>query len=136
LEELYKAIHRWSYPLELILPVLQEIESPEDKKRIAELANPVEHFDYKTLLDHIWDRQQKEASGDVVPFRALWQDHYRDEIPGFEDFTRKLLALEVLSGKLIQLTDDNEVCLLQSPDIIAQHIQRSLERADEDSDSK
>jgi len=34
-----------------------------------------------------------------------------------------------MSGKLIQITDDDNVCLLQSPDIIAQHIQRSLDEA-------
>lgn len=132
LKALYQAVHRWSYPLDLILPVLQEIETPEEKqKRIAELANPIEHFDHKTLLDHIWDRQQNQASGDVVPYRALWQDHYREQVPNFKDFQTKLLALETMSGKLIQLADDN-VCLLQSPEIIAQHIQRSLDQAEEE----
>lgn len=133
LEALYKAVHRWSYPLELILPVLEEIEPPEEKrKRIEELANPIEHFDQKTLLELIWERQQKEASGDVVAYRSLWQDHYREELPDYQDFTRKLIALETMSGRLIQLGDGDTVCLLQSPDIIAQHIQRSLEQAEED----
>lgn len=136
LEALYKAVHRWSYPLELILPVLQEIEPPgEKRKRIEELANPIEHFDHKALLGLIWDRQQKEASGDVVAYRSLWQDHYREDVPDFQDFTRKLIALETMSGKLIRLSDDNTVCILQSPDIIAQHIQRSLDQvANDDED--
>ncbi len=132
LEALYKAVHRWSYPLEVILPALEVIEPPEAKrKRVEELANPVAHFDHKTLLKRIWERQQEEASGDVVPYRAIWQDHYREEIPEFDDFTRKMMALETMSGKLIQLTDDREVWLLQSPDIIAQHIQRSLDAVEE-----
>lgn len=133
LEALYKAVHRWSYPLDLILPVLQTIEAPEEKRlQIGELANPIEHFDQKTLLDRIWDRQQKQASGDVVPYRALWQEHYREEVQDFQNFKRKLLALETMSGRLIQIRDDDNVCLLQSPDIIAQHIQRSLEQAEEE----
>jgi uncharacterized protein YjiS (DUF1127 family) len=133
LKALYQAVHRWSYPLDSILPVLQEVETPEEKRqRIEELANPIEHFDHKTLLDHIWDRQQKQASGDVVPYRALWQEQYRDDVQDFQDFKRKLIALETMSGRLIQLSDDDNVCLVQSPDIIAQHIQRSLEQAEEE----
>lgn len=133
LEALYRAVHRWSYPLELILPVLEVIETPDEKKkRIGELANPIEHFDHKTMLERIWRRQQKEASGDVVPYRALWQEHYRDELPDFQAFTRKLIALETISGKLIQLTDDDNVVLRQSPDIIAEHIQQSLDQAEEE----
>jgi hypothetical protein len=128
LESLYKAVHRWSYPLELILPVLQVIERPEEKrKRIEQLENPIEHFDHKELLERIWARQQNEASGDVVPYRFLWQEHYREELDDYEDFKRKLVALETVSGRLIQLGESDTVCLLQSPDMIAQHIQRSLE---------
>lgn len=138
LEALYKAVHRWSYPLQLILPVLTEIETPEEKRaRIASLANPIEHFDSRRLLDHIWERQQNQASGDVVPFRALWQDEYRDEIPSFQDFKTKLTAIETMSGRLMQLSDDANVHMLQSPDVIAQHIQRGLDQVkQEDSDGE
>ncbi len=50
----------------------------------------------------------------------------------FQDFKRKLIALETMSGRLIQLSDDDNVCLLQSPDMIAQHIQHSLEQVQEE----
>jgi hypothetical protein len=137
LEALYHAVHKWSYPLELILPVLTEIEAPEAKlKRIERLDNPIEHFNYKTLLDRIWDRQQNQSSGDVVPYRALWQDDYRDEIPEYGDFRQKLIALEGMGGGLITLSDGETISLRQDPIVITNHVKANLEDDPEGAEHK
>lgn len=128
--ELFWAVERWSYPLEVILPVLEEIETPEDKrKRIAALDNPMDTFDYLALLDHLWTRQQEEAAGDVVPYRTLWQQEYRDGGLTIDEMEKKLGALEVLADPLLVLDRARQtVQLRQSPDKVAAQIQRGLER--------
>lgn len=126
--DLYHAVQRFSYPLEVIVPALAVIEAPDAKRqRIAALASPVDQFDYRTLLDEFWRRQQEEASGDVVPYRHVWQTNYRDTGVTYEDFEAKLVALETLSRGLIRLdTARREITLLQSPEIIAETVRRSL----------
>jgi hypothetical protein len=126
--ELYRAVERWAYPLEIILPVLACIESPEEKRRrIAELDNPVETFDYHRLLEHVWRRQQEEAAGDQVAYRTLWQQEYRGMID-LQTLEAKLSALEVLARPLLMFESDKElVTLRQSPDKVSAHIQHSLQ---------
>jgi hypothetical protein len=126
--DLARAVEKFYYPLDLILPILAEVETPESKrKRVAELASPVENFDFRRVLEEIWKKQQKEAAGDVVAFRALWQEGWKGKIE-FDDFKRKLAALEAMAGGLIRLRlTRNEVTLLQSPTVIAQKIQESLD---------
>jgi len=132
LVELHDAVRRFSYPLNLILPVLAVVEPPEDKRRrVAELAQPVDHFDYRELLEDIWRRQQEEAQDNVVAYRSVWQSRpeWRREM-SFEEFTAKLIALEVMSRGLIRLsTDTREIELVQAPVIIADKIQRGLRAA-------
>ena len=128
--ELVKAVERFSYPLEVIYRVLAEIETPDAKRqRIETLVSPVDQFDYRGLLDQIWERQQDEAEGDAVPYRAVWQRLYRESVPDFDTFAAKLVALETLAKGLIRLdTDRSEtITLLQSPERIAEQIRRSLE---------
>jgi len=73
LADLYEAVHRYFYPLDMILPALAEIESPTAKaQRIEALQNPVAGFDHRRLLDIAWDQQQGNAAGDVVVFRGIW----------------------------------------------------------------
>ena len=126
--ELAKAVHRFYYPLEMILPALASVETPDDKQaRIGQLASPVQDLDYRALLDTIWAKQQQEAAGDVVSFRPIWQEKWRGVLPTFEDFKLKLVALEALATGLMRLNiTANEITLLQSPSIIAQKIQESL----------
>jgi hypothetical protein len=128
LADLYDAVHKFFYPLDVIVPVLAKIESPKAKaERVAELQNPVVGFDHLQLLDHAWAEQQAGAAGDVVLFRGLWQSHYKSEM-SFEDFRVKLTALEALSRGLIRLTGDDRSngTLRQSPEIIAAAIATSL----------
>ena len=126
--DLYHAVRRFSYPLEVIVPVLAVIEGPADKRaRIAVLASPVDNFDYKALLEELWRRQQQEASGDAVPFRHVWQTTYKDGGLSLEDFEAKLVALDTLSGGLMRLETAREVTtLLQSPQIISEAVRRNL----------
>ncbi|MGX6447176.1 ATP-binding protein [Patulibacter sp. S7RM1-6] len=129
LEDLYEAVHRYFYPLDMILPALEAVESPEKKKqRVKELKNPVDDFDVRALLDLAWGEQQHDASGDVVPFRGLWQRHYKTAMT-FDEFRVKLQALEALSRGLIRLQADRaEGTLRQSPEIIANAIAGSLKQ--------
>lgn len=132
LVELHEAVRRFSYPLNLILPVLAVVEPPDVKRRrVVELAAPVDHFDYRELLEDIWRRQQEEAEDNVVAYRSVWQSRpeWRRGM-SFEEFTAKLIALEVMSRGLIRLsTDTREVELVQAPVIIADKIQRGLRAA-------
>src|SRR5262249_7440423 len=71
---LYAVIREFSYPLDAILPILLDVESPRDKlRRIEELRRPTDQFDFRGVLDAIWTMQQKEAAGDIVSYRAIWQ---------------------------------------------------------------
>lgn len=128
LADLYDAVHRFFYPLDMLLPVLQEIEPPDAKaERVAKLQNPVADFDQRRLLDLAWEEQQASASGDVVLFRGIWQQHYKSDM-SFDDFRIKLTALEALSRGLIRLTGDDRSngTLRQAPEIIASAIAASL----------
>jgi hypothetical protein len=115
----------------LILPVLEEIETPEDKrKRIAALDTPMDTFDYLALLDQVWSRQQEGAAGDVVPCRTLWQQEYRDGGLTIDEMEKKVGALEVLADPLLVLDRGKQtVQLRQGPDKVAAQIQRGLEWA-------
>lgn len=126
--DLSRAVEKFYYPLDLILPILAQIEMPEEKqRRVAELATPVERFDFRRVLEQIWRKQQEEAAGDVVAFRSLWQEGWKEEML-FDDFKRKLVALDAMAGGLIRLrVDTNEITMHQSPAIIADKIQTSLD---------
>lgn len=127
--ELYWSIERWSHPLDIVLPVLTEIETPDaKKKRIAELDHPLDNFDCAELIEHIWARQQGDSAGDVVPYRALWQQEYRDEL-SFDQLKVKLSAIEVLADPLLELRVEAEtVTLRQSPPLVVAQIERGFER--------
>ena len=129
LKETYLATTRFSYPLPLLRDVFTTLETPAQKLvRIRGLAEPAEGFDYSDLLDKIWKRQGGAASGDMVPYRAIFQDgHWKEEDMDFEDFQRRLVALETLAaGRITTNTNREVVCLRQSPDLILVQIEKSL----------
>ena len=130
LVSLFEAIHRYSYPLELVLPVLMEVESPEDKlARVNSLGDPLSSFDTRAVLDEIWLQQNGQAAGDVVSVRALWQSkpEWRPAL-SLEDFKAKLAALETLSDGLLQFKADSmDVFIRQAPEFVVARIERSLE---------
>lgn len=132
LEELYRAIHCYAYPLDLLLPVLAKIESPSEKlKRVQALQHPVKDFDFRGVLEEIWRRQQGEAAGDLVPYRTVWQSEpTRWGTQDFEDFERRLLGLESLAGSgLVRISQRQQVVTLnQNPEIVAERIQNAVNR--------
>lgn len=125
--ELAVAVQRFSYPLETILPVLMQIESPSDKLlRVQSLSDPLQFFDIRKLLDSIWARQNGEAAGDVVAARHLWQTEYKAEMT-FDEFRNKVMAIETISDALVNFkAEQNEVYIRQSPENVIARIERSL----------
>ena len=129
LEKIHASVSRFSYPLSLLKDVFTTLESPRDKlTRIDGLVKPVEGFDYMKLLHKIWSRQGSSAGGEEVPYRAVFQvDGWKEQGMKFEDFQRRLVALETLAAGRIQVTEMREVVYLrQSPDLIVVQIQKSL----------
>ena len=129
LEEAYQAITRFSYPLPLLRDVFTTLETPAQKLvRIRGLTKPAEGFDYSDLLNKIWQRQGKAASDDVVTYRSIFQDgRWKREGMDFEDFQRRLVALDTLAaGRISMNTNKEHVYLRQSPDLILAQIEMSL----------
>lgn len=130
LDDLYRAVRDYGYPLNHLFPILSKIEPPVDKiNRVMSLSRPTEGFNFRGVLDAIWSKQQGEAAGDLVPYRSVWQARPdRWGVRDFEDFERRLLGLVALSEELIRLVTDRElVSLLQSPVIIAERIQAAVQ---------
>ena len=128
-ERLDRAIVRFSYPLPLVRNVLREPETPAQKRaRIEQLEAPAGGFDYSRLLEQLWLRQREEARDDVVPYRAVYQQEgWRDRL-GFDDFERRVIALETLAGGRIKLKHtEKTVYLRQAPQLIVDQIERSLQ---------
>ena len=126
---LYLATTKFSYPLPLLRDVFTTLETPAQKLiRIRGLTEPAEGFDYSDLLVRIWQRQGKEARGDVVPYRSIFQDGpWKEEGMGFEDFQRRLVALDTLAAGRISMNMNREhVYLRQSPDLILDQMEKSL----------
>ena len=129
LEEAYQAITKFSYPLPLLRDVFTTLETPAQKlARIKGLTEPAEGFDYSDLLNQIWQKQGGEASDDVVPYRSIFQGgRWKKEGMDFEDFQRRLVALDTLAaGRISMNTNKEHVYLRQSPDLILAQIEKSL----------
>lgn len=129
LEEIYLAITRFSYPLPLLRDIFTSLETPAQKLAgIRGLTEPAEGFDYSDLLGRIWERQGGAASGDVVTYRSIFQDGQWKEIGmTFEDFQRRLVALDTLAaGRISMNTSREHIYLRQSPDLILGQIEKSL----------
>lgn len=129
LAELLDAVRTYHYPLEAILPVLQVVESPAEKlERVRSLSHPTDGFDFRGVLEKLWELQQKDARGDMVAYRQLWQsgpDRWGSKL---EDFEHQLRALEALSGYLLQVLDeDKSVVMRQNPEMVASCIQQAVE---------
>ena len=129
LEKTFSAIARFSYPLPLLRDIFTQLETPQQKLvRIGSLTEPAKGFDYSNLLEHIWERQGGAASGDVVAYRSIFQDGpWKGKGMSFEDFQRRLVALDTLAaGQISMNTNREHVYLRQSPDLILAQIERSL----------
>ena len=132
--KLHEAINEYQYPLDLLENIFTEIETPAQKlQSIDSLQNPLENFEFKSLLEDIARWQSEEAQGDSVSIKTIRQvnSKWRVQFPPAEEekFTAKLVALATLAGGLIILSSDNkEVTLKQSPENIAQLIESNLHK--------
>ena len=87
--ELYRVNRRLPLPLDLIPDVIKVLESPAEKlARVHSIASPTTTFDWRSLLAMLWELQQGQSQGDVVPYRSVWQNSWR-EIMEFNDFARQ-----------------------------------------------
>lgn len=129
LAQLHHAVDRFCYPLPTLRDVFLGLETPAAKlRRVAALVEPTEGFDYGALLREIWKRQGSEAQGQTVPYKAVYQQGEWRASMTFEEFERKLLALDTLAAGRIQvLPTPREVYLRQSPEQILAQIERSLQ---------
>ena len=126
---LLEAVRRYSYPLDDIMEALFVVEGPKAKRaRVSSLMDPLEQFDYREVLDDIWERQQKDARGDYVPARTVWQGRQHWRAMEFSVFLTKVVALQALAAGLMDVnTGERLVVLRQSPENIAARIASSLE---------
>jgi hypothetical protein len=115
--------------LDIVLPILSVVESPAEKlARLLALQHPTDAFDFRGVLEAIWEQQTGAASGDLVAYRSIMQTRSEWKKLGFEEFERRVLALQTLSRGLMLVTRQRaEVVLKQRPDIVATQIVRSLE---------
>ena len=130
LKGIYAAVMRYSYPLALLRDVFTALETPAEKlSTVKSLAKPREDFDYSRLLECIWRRQGDAARNDVVPYRAIFQDgSWKAGGMSFEHFQRKLVALETLAaGRIVINQAAREVYLRQSPELILEQMEQSLQ---------
>ena len=61
---------------------------PEDQPH-RRAGNACEGFDYPTLLDQIWSRQNDEAADDLVPYRSVFQQQGWRDTTDMVDFARR-----------------------------------------------
>jgi hypothetical protein len=127
---LHQAMERYHYRLDLLKDVFTSIEPPAAKlRRIDSLREPMEGFDYKLVLNRIWERQGKKARKDVVAYRAIMQD-INDELGkdyDISEFDAKLQALEELAKGHIELnTQERTIFLRNLPEHLFSYIEKTL----------
>lgn len=127
LAELLRIMDKYHYPLDLVKDIFTIIESPEKKMtRVKELDKPLSTFNYRRLLDLIWQEQAYKSDGDVISYRPIWRDNFKSEVATIEEFDAKVNALFTLAFPHISLLTNREIALRQSPDKIAEHLQSVL----------
>lgn len=129
LVNVYEALAKYAYSLDTIMDALFVLESPTEKlARIAELEKPLHDFNFREVLEAIWDGQSGDAIEDLVPIRSLWQSNvsWRRSMD-IERFRNKLVALSEFAGRLMVLDlIDQTVHITQHPDIVVEHVERAL----------
>jgi hypothetical protein len=135
--DLAEVMNRFIYPLRTAYDVLAPVEMPYDKQvRVEELRNPTEGFDYKQVLEEIWDRQKGTAAGEMVSIAEIRQHRPEWKAMGEQMFKQRLVALETLSEGLLRIrTGPEMVCIVQSPDKVLERIHAGLEDAKQAEDS-
>lgn len=130
LVKLYRALVGYSYPLDIVMDALFEVETPTAKEwRVENLTRPLANFNFREVLDDVWARQEGESAADLVPTRTLWQSRsgWRHGM-SIDDFEAKLAALDHLAGGLVVLDQKEKTIYLRShPNHVADHVGRSLD---------
>ena len=128
LEKVHGAIVKFSYPLPLLRDVFMTLDTPHGKwERIERLARPVEGFNYRELLEQIWERQGSTAEGDAVAYKGVYQESGWRSRMEFNEFQRRLVALDTLAAGRIRMNSvQREVYLRQAPELILAQIEKAL----------
>ncbi|GHB81434.1 ATP-binding protein [Persicitalea jodogahamensis] len=129
LNELLYAVKEHAYSLDTIKPVFTEIETPKRKlERIENLSKPFEKIDSVTLLNQIWESQGNEnAEGVAIPIRGVWLDYgYKKMNIELTEFRSVIEALRTLAYPLVQLSEETNIYLIQSPENIINKIRKKL----------
>jgi len=126
--ELHQTVEKFGYSLDLLKDVFCTIETPKAKlERIRRLQSPTQGFNYKALLDDIWQRQGSESINDLVPYKHVYQSNPVWKAMNFDDFQNKLIALEALAeGRILINLDQREIVLRQEPTKIIEQIEANL----------
>jgi hypothetical protein len=125
---LLEALQANHYPLPSLIEMLQEVEAPAVKlDRVRNFVNPLVHFDYRGLLDEIWNLQLDAAAGDQVAILQLRQSRpYWKNMP-HPDFYNLIIAVQAMSGGLLEIYENvHAVNLLQHPAVVADFIAANL----------
>ncbi|MEL7222655.1 MAG: hypothetical protein AAGJ93_15135, partial [Bacteroidota bacterium] len=129
LGKLAKAVYQFQYDLVSIKDVLTAIESPDEKdRRIDNLANPGNEFDFGELLQIIYAEQHAKPTRLQASISTIFSDYYADGSKGVttrEEFDQKVETLHRLATNHIPKSDD-QIALTQKPDIVANHVATKL----------
>ncbi|MEV6489520.1 hypothetical protein AB0M20_12955, partial [Actinoplanes sp. NPDC051633] len=124
LVKLLEALQANHYPLPSLAAMLKEIEPPAEKlARVTSFVDPLRRFEYRDLLDRIWQLQHAEASGEFVSILQIRQSRPDWKQMTTEDFTRMVMAVEAMSGGLMTINSAHyAVNLLQTPELVGEFI--------------
>ncbi len=128
--ELHDLLHRYHYPLDVVLGLLQPVQTPDEmRESLADLARPNAAFNYPAVLEAIWERQQTHAEGEVVYYQSVRQDNaeWKAAITR-EEMDAQMLWLERASGGLVHVDSDQKtVVMRQSPEMVLDSVRAMLE---------
>ena len=126
--EIMNVVKKYSYTLDSIKDIFTKIESPFEKlKRITDLGQPFNDLSYQTLLNMIWNYQDKTGDGDSVSAKHIWQVEYKKDFTE-TSFYAKLEALRTIAYPMVQFNNSaKEVALMQSPENIISMILNKFE---------
>jgi hypothetical protein len=127
--DLFDVMNQFTYELRTVLDVLAPVEMPIKKQeRVEQLRHPTEDFDYKQVLEDIWEKQRTTAAGEMVSIAEIRQHRPEWKDMGEPRFKERLVALETLSGNLLRIrTGPEQVSIVQSPDNVIERIHTALE---------
>lgn len=135
LASLAYAAYQYRYDLTTIKSIFTELESPEEKSsRINKLEAPEKGFDFKNLLDLIYEYQYKKNNRPFARVTELFDDHYSDGDKGVEnlnEFNQKIDALSYLAYPFVNKNDER-ILLTSTPDIVGSHITNNLNKEKSD----